>query len=119
MYLRKIHVSSSFEKTGFPPCCLLNGSFEVAFETLSSVEKRRQYDESLGLAAHHRSRLKLRPLGMFSQSLSKAQQNWTTWELPSQLCDNLTLETPLPRAAGPTAPACPLQMQKNGLPSRQ
>ena len=38
------------------------------------------YDESVGLATKRRSRLDLRPLGFFSKSLSKAQQNWTTWE---------------------------------------
>ena len=52
----------------------------MAFEILGDVEKRKQYDETLGLASSRRGRLNLRPLGMFSETLSKAQQNWTTWE---------------------------------------
>ena len=51
-----------------------------AYETLTSDELRRQYDESLGLATKRRSRIDLRPLGFFSKSLTPAEQNWTTWE---------------------------------------
>ena len=54
--------------------------FNEAYARLVDTEKRRQYDESLGLSKRPRSRLDLRPLGFFSKSLSKAQQNWTTWE---------------------------------------
>ena len=52
----------------------------AAFEILSDTEKRKLYDETLGLSTARKSRLNLRPLGMFSQSLTEAQQNWTTWE---------------------------------------
>jgi len=55
-------------------------AIETAFETLRDTEKRKQYDDTLGMASSRRSRLTLRPLGMFSKSLTKAQQNWTTWE---------------------------------------
>ena len=55
-------------------------SIQEAYEVLIDVESRKRYDESLGLAARKRTRLDLHPLGFFSKSLSKAQQNWTVWE---------------------------------------
>ena len=53
---------------------------DTAFSVLHDVGQRKEYDDSLGLATHRRGRLNLRPLGMFSKTLTKAQQNWTTWE---------------------------------------
>lgn len=53
---------------------------KTAYEVFSTTDKRKQYDEAIGLASSRRGRLSLRPLGMFSQTLSKVQQNWTTWE---------------------------------------
>ena len=50
-----------------------------AYEVLSDVSKRSEYDESIGLAEKRRSRIDLRPLGFFSKSLSQAQQSWPTW----------------------------------------
>ena len=66
----------------------LNGNYgaspwlevEEAYEVLQSNESRKEYDDLLGLHEKRRSRMDMRPLGFFSKSLSKAQQNWTTWE---------------------------------------
>ena len=55
-------------------------AIDKAFEVLSDTEKRKQYDESLGLATRRKSRVDLRPLGFFSKSLTSAQQSWPTWE---------------------------------------
>ena len=55
-------------------------ALQEAYQNLYPEDKRTMYDESVGLATKRRSRLDLRPLGFFSKSLSKAQQNWTTWE---------------------------------------
>jgi len=52
----------------------------VAYDQLIDVEKRKQYDEELGLSAKRKSRVDMRPLGFYSKSLSKAQQKWPTWE---------------------------------------
>ena len=46
-----------------------------ADETLADTEKRKLYDATEGLASSRRSRLNLRPLGMFSHTFSQAQQN--------------------------------------------
>ena len=51
-----------------------------AYSKLSDVDARMDYDASLGLAQKRRSRVDMRPLGFFSKSLTKAQQNWPTWE---------------------------------------
>ena len=53
-------------------------TLEQAYEVLSDVCKRSEYDESIGLADKRRSRIDLRPLGFFSKSLSKAQQSLGT-----------------------------------------
>ena len=53
---------------------------QETYQNLYPEDKRAMYDESVGLATKRLSRLDLRPLGFFSKSLSKAQQNWTTWE---------------------------------------
>ena len=52
----------------------------VAYDQLIDVEKRKQYDEELGLSAKRKSRVDMRPLGFYAKSLSKAQQKWPTWE---------------------------------------
>ena len=51
-----------------------------ARRTLSNKLTRDAYDAQLGLARSRKDRNSLNPLGLFSHSLSKAQQNWTTWE---------------------------------------
>jgi len=53
---------------------------EKIFETLGDQKRRAEYDETLGLASKRKSRVDLRPLGVFSKSLSKAQQAWPAWE---------------------------------------
>ena len=65
-------------KVARQPAILAN--ITEAYSTLSDLELRKTYDESLGLNAKRRSRIDLRPLGFHSKSLSPAQQNWTTWE---------------------------------------
>ena len=42
---------------------------EQAYEVLSDVFKCSEYDESMGLPGKRRSRIDLRPLGLFSESL--------------------------------------------------
>ena len=67
---RKLHKGNDLE------------AITLAHEVLSDADKRKDYDETLGLSAKRRSRIDLRPLGFFSKSLSKAQQSWPTWERP-------------------------------------
>ena len=55
-------------------------ALEEAFAVLGDVDKRAKYDAELGLQSRRRSRIDLRPLGLFSKSLSRAQQAWPTWE---------------------------------------
>ena len=55
-------------------------NLKAAYDILSDDASRTAYDESIGLAANRRSRLNLRLLGLFSKSLTLAEQNWTTWE---------------------------------------
>jgi len=71
---RALHRSQKFHKG------VDQAAVQEAYSVLADKEKRHLYDESLGLAAKRRSRIDLRPLGFFSKSLSKAQQNWPTWE---------------------------------------
>jgi hypothetical protein len=54
--------------------------FEEASATLLDVTRRKAYDAEQGLVKSRCSRVDLRPLGLFSKSLSKAQRAWTTWE---------------------------------------
>jgi curved DNA-binding protein CbpA len=53
---------------------------QKAYEILSSVDGRKDYDETIGLTKSLQSRVDLQPISMFSKSLSSAQRNWPTWE---------------------------------------
>jgi len=52
--------------------------FDEACEVLLNVGLRKEYDAKRGLGSRKHSDLVL--IGCFSQSLSAAQRNWTTWE---------------------------------------
>ena len=51
-----------------------------AHQEISDVANRKEYDAKIGLLTSKKKRVDMRPLGFFSKSLSKAQQNWPTWE---------------------------------------
>lgn len=59
---RKRHLSS------FHSSELSKGDMANMEETLMDVEKRKAYDESLGLVKSRKDRAELRPLGLFSKS---------------------------------------------------
>ena len=52
----------------------------TAFEILSDVSSRKEYDASLGLASRKVLSQTLNPLAFFSRSLNKTQRAWNTWE---------------------------------------
>ncbi len=53
---------------------------QSAYNILADPERRREYDEQIGLLAKRRGRMELRPLGLHSRSLNPTQQRWTIWE---------------------------------------